>query len=98
MSGEIKKALAPLKPLANIVKGNSTLITTLFFCVIALQMLPLDLFTTTDIKKRILSKVNNGIRSDIGRVLIFLLFLCLYMNSDVENMVLLLYVIVMIHN
>ena len=98
MSGEIKKALAPLKPLCSVVKSNSALLTTLLFCVIALQLTPLDLFTTSNIKQRILTKVNNGVRSDVGRVLIFLLFLCLYVNSDVENMVLLLYVLTMIHN
>ena len=92
MSAQVKKVLAPLKPVCNVVKSNSTLLTTVLFLVITLHMLPLDLVTSSNIRNTAVSKVNSLVKSAVGRVLVFLLFVCLYVNADVENMVLLLYV------
>jgi succinate dehydrogenase/fumarate reductase cytochrome b subunit len=98
MSAQIKSALAPLKPVCSIVKSNSGLLTTALFLVIAFSMLPLNLVSKIDIQKKVMTKVNAGLTSSIGQVVLFLLFVCLYMNGDVENMVLLLYVLWLTNN
>ena len=93
MSAQVKKVLSPLKPVCNIVKSYSGLLTTLLFLVIAFSMLPLNLVWKSDIQKEIRKKVTNVFTSSFGKLFIFLLFICLYMNGDVENMILLLYVL-----
>ena len=98
MSGKIKSILSPLKPVCNIVKSNSGLLTTLLFLVIAFSMLPLNLVTQNNVQKRVMDKVNSALTSTVGQVGLFLLFVCLYMNGDVENMVLLLYVLWLTNN
>ena len=98
MSSQVKKVLAPLKPVCNVVKSNSTLLTTVLFCVIALHMLPLDLVTSSSVRDNVIGKVNSLVKSTVGRVLVFLLFVCLYVNADVENMVLLLYLLFLLKN
>jgi len=98
MSAQIKSALSPLKPVCSIVKSNSGLLTTVLFLVIAFSMLPLNLVSKIDIQKKVMTKVNAGLTSSIGQIVLFLLFVCLYMNGDVENMVLLLYVLWLTNN
>ena len=98
MSGQVKKVLSPLKPLCNVVKKNNRVLTTLLFVAIALHMLPLDLFMSTSVRDRAISTVNRGVKSPVGRILVFLLFICLYVNVDIENMVLLLYVLFLLRN
>ena len=98
MSAQIKKVLSPLKPVCNIVKSNSGILTTLLFLMIAFTMIPLNLVWKTDIQKEIRKKVTNVFTSSFGQLFIFLLFICLYMNGDVENMVLLLYVLWLTNN
>ncbi len=98
MSAQIKKVLAPLNPVAKVVKSNSTLITTLLFCVIAFSMLPLNLVTRSNVQKQVMNKIHTVLTTSVGQVLLFLFFVCLYMNADVENMVLLLYVLWLTNN
>ena len=98
MSAQVKKVLAPLKPVASVVRSNSALLTTLLFCVIAFSMLPLNLLMKSNVQKRVMDKVNMVLTTSVGQVFLFLLFVCLYMNADVENMVLLLYVLWLTNN
>ena len=98
MSAQVKKVLAPLKPVCAVVKSNSALLTTLLFCVIAFSMLPLNLLTKSNVQKTVMDKVNMVLTTSVGQVFLFLLFVCLYMNADVENMVLLLYVLWLTNN
>ena len=98
MSAQVKKVLTPLKPVCAIVKKNSALLTTLLFCVIAFSMLPLILVMKSNVQKQVMDKVNDVLTSSIGQVVLFLFFVCLYMNADVENMVLLLYVLWLTNN
>ena len=98
MSAQIKKVLVPLKPVCSIVKSNSVLLTTLLFVIIAFSMLPLKLVMSSNIQKRVMDEVNMVLTSSVGQVFLFLLFVCLYMNADVENMVLLLYVLWLTNN
>ena len=93
MSAEVKKVLAPLKPVCAVVKSQSALLTAVLFCIIAFSMLPLRLVFNTSIQEEVMNKVNEGLTSSLGQIFLFLLFVCLYMNGDVENMVLLLYVL-----
>ena len=98
MSARVKKVLAPLKPVASVVRSNSALLTTLLFCVIAFSMLPLNLLMRSNVQKRVMDQVNMVLTTSVGQVFLFLLFVCLYMNADVENMVLLLYVLWLTNN
>ena len=98
MSAQVKKVLAPLRPVCNVVKSNSGLLTTVLFLVIAFSMLPLNLLMKSDVQKQVMTKVNDALTSSVGQVFLFLLFVCLYMNADVENMVLLLYVLWLTNN
>ena len=98
MSAQIKKVLTPLQPVAKIVKYNTTLITTLLFCVIAFSMLPLNLVMRSNVQKQVMTRVHDTLTTSVGQVFLFLLFVCLYMNADVENMVLLLYVLWLTNN
>ena len=98
MSGQIKKILSPLQPVAKVVKSNSALITTLLFCVIAFSMLPINLVMRSNVQKQVMSKIRDVFTTSVGQVFLFLLFVCLYMNADVENMVLLLYVLWLTNN
>ena len=61
-------------------------------------MLPLRLVFNTSIQEEVMNKVNEGLTSSLGQIFLFLLFVCLYMNGDVENMVLLLYVLWLTNN
>lgn len=98
MSAEVKKVLAPLKPVCAVVKSQSALLTAVLFCIIAFSMLPLRLVFNTSIQEEVMHKVNEGLTSSLGQIFLFLLFVCLYMNGDVENMVLLLYVLWLTNN
>jgi L-asparagine transporter-like permease len=98
MSAQIKKILSPLQPVAKVVKSNSALITTLLFCVIAFSMLPLNLVMRSNVQKQVMTRVHDTLTTSVGQVFLFLLFVCLYMNADVENMVLLLYVLWLTNN
>ncbi len=98
MSAQVKKVLAPLKPVCDVVKGQSALLTAVLFCIIAFSMLPLRLVFNTNVQEEVMNKVNEGLTSWLGQIFLFLLFVCLYMNGDVENMVLLLYVLWLTNN
>lgn len=98
MSAQIKNLLSPLKPVCNVVKSNSALLTAVLFVVIAFSMLPLHLVWKSNIQKDVMDRVNKTLTSSLGQLFIFLLFVCLYMNGDVENMVLLLYVLWLTNN
>jgi succinate dehydrogenase/fumarate reductase cytochrome b subunit len=98
MSAQVKKVLAPLKPVCSVVKSNSGLLTTVLFLVIAFSMLPLNLVLKSNVQKQVMTRVNSVLTSSLGQVFLFLLFVCLYMNADVENMVLLLYVLWLTNN
>ena len=98
MSSAIKTALSPLRPVCSVVKLNQGLLTTLLFSVIVFSMLPLNLVYKSNIQKTVMDQVNSALTSSVGQLAVFLLFICLYMNGDVENMVLLLYVFWLTNN
>ena len=98
MSSAIKTVLSPLKPVCAVVKSNSGLLTTLLFCVIVFSMLPLNLVYKSNVQKTVMDQVNSALTSSVGQLTVFLFFVCLYMNGDVENMVLLLYVFWLTNN
>ena len=98
MSGQVKRLLSPLKPVCNVVKSYSGLLTTVLFCVIVFSMLPLHLVWKSNVQKNVMNRVNSFLTSSLGQLLVLLLFVCLYMNDDVKNMVLLLYVFWLTNN
>ena len=98
MSAEVKRMLNFTRPVCNIVKSNSGLLTAVLFCIIAFSMLPLHLVWKSNVQKDVMGRVNTVLTSSFGQLFVFLLFICLYMNGDVENMVLLLYVLWLTNN
>jgi len=98
MSSAVKTVLSPLRPICSVVKSNSGLLTTLLFSVIVFSMLPLHLVYKSNVQKEVMDQVNSVLTSSFGQLAVFLLFVCLYMNADVENMVLLLYVLWLTNN
>ena len=92
MSAQVKKLLSPLKPVCNVVKSNSHILTTILFSMIVITMIPFDLVSRSNIRNDIVGAIKKIlVLHPIGRIFMFLLFVCLYVNGDLENMVLLLY-------
>ena len=77
MSSQVKKVLSPLKPVCNVVKSYSGLLTAVLFVVIAFSMLPLNLVWKSDVKKDVMDRVNKTLTSSLGQLFIFLLFVFL---------------------
>jgi len=95
MSAQVNKVLASLKPVCNIVKSNSHILTTILFSIIVLSMIPFDLIGLSNIQENIMRKMKSLLlMNPIGRIFMFLIFVCLYINKDVMNMVLYIYLIV----
>ena len=92
MSNGVKKLLGFTKPVCNIVKSYGGLLTTLLFLIIVFSMLPLHLVYESNVQSDVLGQVESMIKSSLGQLFTFILFVCLYVNGDIENMLLLLYV------
>jgi hypothetical protein len=93
MSSEVRKLLSFTKPVCNVVKNYSGVFTTILFCIIVFAMTPLDLITQSSIQRDIMVKVRSLLSTKLGHVFVFILFICFYVNNDIENMLLLLYVL-----
>ena len=94
MSAQVNKVLASLKPVCNIVKSNSNVLSIVMFCILAIAFFPIELLVRSNFKNNMMGKLKNILLlNPISRIFIFLLFICLYMNGDLKNMILLLYLI-----
>jgi hypothetical protein len=95
MSAQVNKLLSPMKPVCNVVKTYSHILTTILFCVIVFTMIPFDLVVRSNIKNDTMRKLKSLLlMNPIGRIFMFLLFVCLYVNKDIMNMILYLYLII----
>jgi len=95
MSAQVNKVLSKMKPVCNVVKSNSHILTTVLFCIIVLTMMPFDLVGLSNIQGNIMRKIKSLLLlNPIGRILMFILFVCLYVNKDIMNMILFIYLIV----
>ena len=99
MSAQVNKILSKMKPVCNVVKSNSHILTTILFCILALAFFPIELLVRTNIKNDVMMRIKSFLLlNPIGRIFIFLLFVCLYANKDIMNMILLIYFIVALNS
>ena len=42
MSAQVNKILSKMKPVCNVVKSNSHILTTILFCILALAFFPIE--------------------------------------------------------
>ena len=49
MSAQVNKILSKMKPVCNVVKSNSHILTTILFCILALAFFPIELLVRTNI-------------------------------------------------
>ena len=85
---QVKKLLSPV---CGVVSKNKQMLSLVFVVVIFIVMLPFDKLFGTNLKANLVSNIR-GQAGMLVSILVALLFLCLYLNNDVLNLVLLLYV------
>ena len=85
---QVKKVLTPV---CGVVGKNKKMLSLVLVVVILVSMLPIDRVLGTNLKANLVS-IFKGQFAIIVSVAVALLFLCLYLNNDVMNLVLLLYV------
>lgn len=85
---QVKKLLSPV---CGLVSKNKQVLSLVFVSLVVAVMLPFDKLFGTNLKANLVSNIR-GQAGMLVSVLVALLFLCLYLNNDVLNLVLLLYV------
>ena len=85
---QVKKLLSPV---CGLVSKNKQVLSLVFVSLVVVVMLPFDKLFGTNLKANLISNIR-GQAGMLVSVLVALLFLCLYLNNDVLNLVLLLYV------
>ena len=89
---QVKKVLSPV---CGVVGKNKQMLSLGLVLFVVVMMLPLDQLLRTNMKANLVSnlKGNMGMLTSVASAL---LFLCLYFNNDVLNLVLLLYACVLL--
>ena len=79
-----------LNPVCSAVNNNKKMLSIVLVLVVVVTYLPFDEVFKTNIQSKVLSnlKVNMG---TVVRLVLTVLFLCLFLNNDVLNLVLLLW-------
>jgi len=79
-----------MNPVCSVVQSNKKVLSLVLVAVVVATYLPVDEVLKTNVQSRLLSnlRVNMG---TVVRVVMTVLFLCLYLNNDVMNLVLLLW-------
>ena len=85
---QVKKVLSPV---CGLVGTNKQMLSLVLVGVVLVSMLPVDKLLGTNLKANLVSNFK-GQMAMVVSVVVALLFLCLYLNNDVMNLVLLLYV------
>ena len=88
---QVKKVLSPV---CGLVGKNKQMLSLVLVGVVLVSMLPVDKLLGTNLKANLVSNLK-GQMAMVVSVVVALLFLCLYLNNDVMNLVLLLYVCAM---
>ena len=79
-----------MSPVCSMVQTNKKLLSMVLVLVVVATYLPVDEVLKTNVQSKVLStlKIKMG---TVVRVVLTLLFLCLFLNNDVMNLVLLLW-------
>ena len=79
-----------MNPVCSMVQSNKKVLSLVLVAVVVATYLPVDEILKTNVQSRLLSnlRINMG---TVVRVVMTVLFLCLFLNNDVMNLVLLLW-------
>ena len=79
-----------VEPVCKLVQSNKSMLSNVLVVLVVVLMLPVDRLLRSNIKGNLVSNLKNNMGL-VTSVLSALLFICLYFNNDVLNLVLLLY-------
>ena len=81
-----------LNPICSVIQGNKSTISMVFAIIVTFSYLPIDDLLKTNIQSTLLNnlRINGGV---IMKVVMAVLVLCFYLNGDVMNLVLLLWLV-----
>jgi len=81
-----------LNPICSVIQGNKSTISMVFAIIVTFSYLPIDDLLKTNIQSTLLNnlRINGGV---IMKVIMAVLVLCFYLNGDVMNLVLLLWLV-----
>jgi len=90
MNQVMSQVKSVLNPVCGMVQSNKKVLSLVLVAVVVATYLPVDEVLKTNVQSKLLSnlRVNMG---TVVRVVLTVLFLCLYLNNDVLNLVLLLW-------
>ena len=90
MNQVMSQVKSVMNPVCAMVQQNKKLLSVVLVVVVVATYLPVDEVLKTNVQSRLLSnlRVNMG---TVVRVVMTVLFLCLFLNNDVMNLVLLLW-------
>ena len=90
MNQVMSQVKSVMNPVCSMVQSNKKLLSMVLVVVVVATYLPVDEVLKTNVQSRLLSnlRVNMG---TVVRVVMTVLFLCLFLNNDVMNLVLLLW-------
>ena len=80
-----------LNPVCSVIQSNKSMLSNVLIALVVISYLPIDELLRTNMKSTFLSnlRINGGL---VLKVVVAVLVLCLYLNGDVMNLVLLLWV------
>jgi len=79
-----------LNPVCSVIQSNKSMFSSVLIVIVVISHFPFDELLRTNMKATLLSnlRINGGL---ILKVIVAVLVLCLYLNGDVMNLVLLLW-------
>ena len=90
MNQVMSQVKSVMNPVCAMIQSNKKVLSLVLVAVVVATYLPVDEVLKTNVQSKLLSnlRVNMG---TVVRVVLTVLFLCLYLNNDVLNLVLLLW-------
>ena len=82
-------------PVCKIVQSNKTMLTNVLVVLVVFLMTPVDKILRSNVKGNLVNNIKNNLGM-VSSIVSALLFLCLYFNNDILNLVLLLYTCVLL--
>ena len=81
-----------LNPVCSVIQGNKSTISMVFALIVTFSYLPIDDLLKTNVQSTLLNnlRINGGV---FMKVVMAVLVLCFYLNGDVMNLVLLLWLV-----
>ena len=81
-----------LNPVCSVIQGNKSTISMVFALIVTFSYLPIDDLLKTNVQSSLLNnlRINGGV---VMKVIMAVLVLCFYLNGDVMNLVLLLWLV-----